>query len=450
MKILVIDDEKSIHVALTPLLKEGGHGIESATTGTEGRQKAESFKPDLILLDLYLPDITGMELLTYFRAEIPNTTVVIMTAAAGVKTAVEAMKSGAEDYLQKPLNLDELEIVLARYTQKQSLRQEVAVLKHHLQEQFASEYLFLSDPAMQSVYTQIERVAQQDKVTALILGETGTGKEHAAKLIHHLSARSAKPFIELHCGALPETLMESELFGYEAGAFTDARKQKQGLFEAAHGGSLFLDEVGEMPISTQTKLLKVLEEKKLRRLGGVREISLDVRVIAATNRDLEKESKEGRFRADLYYRLNVIPIKLPTLRSRPDDVAELARFFWNEACTAFDKSLEPLPDNVIEKLKAYPWPGNVRELKNVINRMAIGAQGPRIGRGDLPDEIVDLEPEAPEKVEEEPVLSAKGMSEKETVEKALDQSHWNKTKAAELLGVTRKTLFNKMKKYDIR
>ncbi len=449
MKILVIDDEKSMHVALIPFLKELGHEAESAFTGTEGRQKAAAFKPDLILLDLYLPDVTGLELLSGFQMESPATGVIIMTAAAAVKTAVEAMKKGAEDYLQKPLSLDDMELVLARFFKTQNLRQDVAALKGRLRDELAREFLILPDPAMQPLYAQIERVAEQDKVTALVLGETGTGKEHVAKLIHTLSARSAKPFVELHCGALPETLMESELFGYEAGAFTDARKQKQGLFEAAQGGSLFLDEVGEMPLATQTKLLKVLEDRKLRRLGGIKEIVLDVRVIAATHRDLEVEVKEGRFRADLYYRLNVIPLKLPPLRQRPEDIAALAVFFWEEAARDFGRKMEPLPEPVMEKLMAYPWPGNVRELKNAVNRMVIGSQGGRVGWGDLPDEIAAFEPSLPENAGEESLVLEKGSSEKDMVEKALQQSRWNKSKAAELLGVTRKTLFNKMKKYDI-
>jgi two-component system, NtrC family, response regulator AtoC len=449
MKILVIDDEKSMHVALIPFLKELGHEAESAFTGTEGRQKAAKFKPDLILLDLYLPDVTGLELLAGFRMESPATGIIIMTAAAAVKTAVEAMKLGAEDYLQKPLSLDDMELVLGRFSKTQNLRRDVAALKARLRDEFAREFLILPDPAMQPLYAQIERVAEQDKVTALVLGETGTGKEHVAKLIHTLSARSAKPFVELHCGALPETLMESELFGYEAGAFTDARKQKQGLFEAAQGGSLFLDEVGEMPLATQTKLLKVLEDRKLRRLGGIKEIVLDVRVIAATHRDLETEVKEGRFRADLFYRLNVIPLKLPPLRQRPADIAALAAFFWEEAARDFGRKMEPIPGSVMEKLMAYPWPGNVRELKNVINRLVIGAPGGRVGRGDLPDEIAAFDPSDAQPASEEPLVLEKGSNEKEAVEKALEQSRWNKSKAAELLGVTRKTLFNKMKKYEI-
>jgi two-component system response regulator AtoC len=410
---------------------------------------ARDFKPDLILLDLYLPDINGLELLEHFRKDHPNVGVVIMTAAAAIKTAVEAIRAGAEDYLQKPLNLDDLQIVLARSGEKLGLRKEVAVLRRYLQDQFAHEYLFLSDPAMAQVYDKIEQLAQLDKVTALVLGETGTGKEHAAKLIHYLSPRSAKPFVELHCGALPETLMESELFGYEAGAFTDARKQKLGLFEAAQGGSLFLDEVGEMPISTQTKLLKVLEDHKLRRLGGLKEITLDVRIIAATNRNLEHEIKEGRFRADLYYRLNVIPLKLPPLRSRPNDVAELAHFFWKEACQAFDKKLDPLPMEVIQELQAYPWPGNVRELKNAINRMVINTRGPKISVGDIPDEIMMFEEEILNKTTEESEQEPSSPDEKDRIEKALVKTKWNKSRAAELLGISRKTLFNKIKKYSL-
>lgn len=448
MKILLIDDEKSMHVALAPFLGELGHETASAYTGAEGRQMARDFKPDLILLDLYLPDLNGLELLDKFRADHPNVGVVIMTAAAAIKTAVEAIKSGAEDYLQKPLNLDDLQIVLARSNEKLGLRREVAVLKRYLQDQFAHEYLFLSDPAMAQVYGKIEQLAKLDKVTALILGETGTGKEHAAKLIHYLSPRASKPFVELHCGAFPETLMESELFGYEAGAFTDARKQKPGLFEAAQGGSLFLDEVGEMPLSTQTKLLKVLEDHKLRRLGSVKEIALDVRIIAATNRDLERETKEGKFRADLFYRLNVIPIKLPPLRSRPEDVAELARF-WREACQAFDKKLDSLPPEVIRELQAYPWPGNVRELKNAINRMVINTRGPKVGVGDIPDEIMMLEEDILLLPSEGTDSGPSSPDEKAKIEKALLEMKWNKSKTAELLGISRKTLFNKMKKYSL-
>ncbi len=446
MKILVIDDEKSMHVSMVPFFRDGGHVVESAFTGSEGSEKAEKFRPDLILLDLYLPDGNGLDLLGQFRTRFPNSSVIIMTAAAGVKTAVDAIKAGAEDYLQKPLNLDDLQIVLARYEKKQGLVEEVTALKKYLQDQFANEYLYLPDPAMRDVYGRIEQLSQQDQVSALILGETGTGKEHVAKLIHFLSGRKAKPFVELHCGALPETLMESELFGYEAGAFTDARKQKLGLFEAAHGGSIFLDEVGEMPLSTQAKLLKVLEEKKLRRLGSVKEIQLDVRVIAATNRDLEKESREGRFRLDLYYRLNVIPLTLPPLRGRSKDIAELARFFWAEACRVYNRKLEPLQEKILRKFESYTWPGNVRELKNVVNRMVLCCKGSRVGLEDVPEEI--------RVVGASPVISPQGVfqkvdDEKGNLEQALQQFKWNKTKTAEFLGVTRKTLFNKMKKHGL-
>jgi DNA-binding NtrC family response regulator len=448
MKILIIDDEKSMHVALAPFLTEEGHLVESGFTGEEGKRKAVSFKPDLILLDLFLPDVKGMELLSHFRSQLPSVGVIIMTAATGVKSAVDAMKSGAEDYLQKPLSLDDLQIVLKRFSDKMGLRQEVKVLKNYMREQFGSEYLFLSDPAMEAVYEQIEQLAKQEKVTALLLGETGTGKEHAAKLIHYLSPRSTKPFVELHCGALPESLMESELFGHEAGSFTDAKKQKPGLFEAAQGGSIFLDEVGEMPLSTQTKLLKVLEDRKFRRVGGIKEIELDVRVIAATNRDLEKDSKEGRFRADLYYRLNVIPLKLPPLRSRPMDIVELAKFFWKEACQAFNKKLDPLPEKVLSEFQEYPWPGNVRELKNVINRMVICARGSQVTVSDIPDEIMDYEFVEPSDGEGETTPGT--ASEKDQIEKILAQARWNKSRAAEMLGITRKTLFNKIKKYNIQ
>ncbi len=250
-------------------------------------------------------------------------------------------------------------------------------LKNTLREGYAKDYLFLSSPSMGKVYGQIEKVAAQVNVSVLILGETGTGKEHVARLIHLFSPRSSKPFIELHCGAFPESLLESELFGYEAGAFTDAKKQKKGLFETAQGGTVFLDEVGEMPLTIQTKLLKVLEQKTLRRLGGTQEIKLDVRIISATNRELDKEVKESRFRADLYYRLNVFPLFIPPLRERPEDVRSLIEFFFKESCKSFAKSLDPLASEVLSGLQAFPWPGNTRELKNAINRMVLNAEGRR-------------------------------------------------------------------------
>ena len=447
MKILVIDDEQSLARTLTSFLRELGHQVECAYNGVEGREKAAAFQPDIVFLDVHLPDILGLEVIDQIKSKRPSTVVIMMTGSGTVKHAVEAMRKGAEDYLTKPLDLDELQILVERITSNLNLRQEVADLKTALRQGYAKDYLFLPSPAMGKVYAQIEKVAAQENVTVLILGETGTGKEHAARLIHLFSPRSSKPFVELHCGAFPETLLESELFGHEAGAFTDAKKQKKGLFEMAQGGTVFLDEVGELPLTLQTKLLKVLEQKTLRRLGGTQEIKLDVRIISATNRDLEKEVKDGKFRADLYYRLNVFPITLSPLRERPEDVKSLIEFFFREARKTFAKDLDPLDGEVLGLLQAYRWPGNTRELKNAINRMVLTAEGRKVSKDDIPLEIAEQDSSS---------LSLDNGSdlsmveaEKKGILKALERTKGNKSLAAKELGISRNTLLNKIKRYGL-
>ncbi len=446
MKILVIDDEKSLAKTLTAFLRDLGHQVETAFTAVEGREKALLFKPDIVLLDVHLPDILGLEIIEQIKSKAPATAVVMITGSGTVKHAVEAMRKGAEDYLTKPLDLDELQLLLEKITANLNLRQEVADLKNALREGYAKDYLFLSSPDMAKVYGQIEKVAFQENVTVLVLGETGTGKEHVARLIHLFSPRSAKPFVELHCGAFPETLLESELFGYEAGAFTDAKKQKRGLFEVAQGGTVFLDEVGELPLTIQTKLLKVLEQKTLRRLGGTQEIKLDVRIISATNRDLERDVKDGKFRADLFYRLNVFPVSITPLRGRKEDVKSLIDFFYKEACKAFAKALEPLEEGILAVLQSYSWPGNTRELKNAINRMVLTAEGTRIIKDDIPLEITEHSPApAPDNGGDLSMEEA----EKRNILKALQRTSGNKSLAAKELGISRNTLLNKIKRYAL-
>jgi DNA-binding NtrC family response regulator len=448
MKILVVDDEKSLAKTMTSFLKDLGHEVECAFTGVDGKNKAEQFKPDVVLLDVHLPDILGLEVLQDLKSKDPSPVVLMVTGSGTVKHAVDAMRKGAEDYLTKPLDLDELQVLLEKTSATLDLRQEVLDLKNALRNGYAKDYLFLSSPAMAKVYSQIEKVAFQEKVTVLVLGETGTGKEHVARLIHLFSPRSAKPFIELHCGAFPETLLESELFGYEAGAFTDAKKQKKGLFEAAQGGTVFLDEVGEMPLSVQTKLLKVLEQKTLRRLGGNQEIQLDVRVISATNRNLEKDVQEGKFRADLFYRLNVFPIEVRPLRERPEDVKSLIHFFYQEACRSFAKPLDPLPDEILSGLRSYPWPGNTRELKNAINRMVLNAEGKTIKKIDVPVEFLASRSE---RVPVSPDGNDMTMAdaEKRSIVRALERNGGNRSVAARELGISRNTLLNKIKRYNL-
>jgi DNA-binding NtrC family response regulator len=446
MRILITDDEVSLVKILSKFLEQEKHEVFSSQTGTESLEKSSLLKPDLILLDLHLPDMQGLEVLSKLNESANPASVVVVTGEGSVTTAVEALKMGAEDYLEKPIDMEKLRIILKKISEKRGLRREVASLKRSQMEMYRRDYLFLTDPEMQKLYGEIEQIASQEKVTVMILGETGTGKEHVARLIHALSPRASRPFVELHCGSLPESILESELFGYEPGAFTDAKRQKPGLFEEAQGGTVFLDEIGELTLSVQMKLLKVLEQKTLRRLGGTREIPLDVRIVTATHRDLEKEVKEGRFRADLYYRLNVIPLTIPALRHRPNDIVQLANFFLQESCRAFNKKISLLSDDILELLKNHQWPGNVRELKHVIERMVVTAKGNNLTTKDLPKDIRESKLPAP--TEGRKALH-KVESEMENIKRALLETKNNKSHAAKLLGITRKTLFNKIKKYQI-
>ena len=442
VKILIIDDDPELAKVLGLYLRKAGHQTAFAPDADQGLEEAGRQPPEIVLLDRRLPGMTGLDLLPHLLRLPGRPAVVMMTGMTEISDAVAAIKLGAEDYLSKPFEFETLDLVIQRVAEKRNLHRDVEALKQVQKEQTVRDYLFLSGQAMQAVYEQIEQVAEKEKVTVLILGETGTGKEHAARLIHLSSPRAAKPFVELHCAALPESLLESELFGFEAGAFTDAKKQKKGLFEMAQAGTLFLDEVGELPLSIQTKLLKVLEQKQLRRLGGLDPIDLDVRVVAATNRDLEKETQAGRFRADLYYRLNVFSIRLPPLRDRGGDIVELAKFFFDLACRDFQKKLELTPQ-VIRRMQSYPWPGNIRELKNSVERMVIRARGGVLKPEDMPEELrfpadgARLEPEA------------SANPEAEDLRRLLNDCHWNRSLAAQKLGISRPTLLKKMKDLDI-
>jgi DNA-binding NtrC family response regulator len=446
MRILIIDDEEALAKILSKVVAQVGHEAFLAHTGSEGLEHAKQLKPDLILCDLNLPDMKGTDVIAQLNTSMNTASVVVITGEGTVNSAVEAMKLGAEDYLEKPIDTEKLKLVLKKIAEKRGLQQEVASLRKQRREMYRKDYLFLSDPEMQKIYDEIEQIANQEKVTVIIFGETGTGKEHVARLIHALSPRSSRPFVELHCGSLPESILESELFGYEPGAFTDAKRQKPGLFEEGQGGTVFLDEIGELTPSVQMKLLKVLEQKTLRRLGGNREIPLDVRIVTATHRDLEKEVKEGRFRADLYYRLNVIPLTVPALRQRPNDIVQLANFFLQESCRAFNKKLSLFSDDVLAALKNYSWPGNVRELKHVIERLVVTAKGSALTVKDLPKEIREakVQPAAGGKS-----AVSNDQAELENIKRALVETKGNKSKAADILGITRKTLFNKMKRYQL-
>jgi DNA-binding NtrC family response regulator len=435
LRILLIDDEPDLSNAISRLLQSWGHDTACSATAAEGLAQQHSWAADLIFLDVGLPDQSGLEVLRELKRLSPETPVVMLTANDSSRLAVQAMRLGAEDYLIKPAEPEELKLLVERMAEASTLKRELQTLRS----QAARGYLFLQHPKMREVYASLGRVAATDKVTVLILGETGTGKEHAARLLHQLSPRAPQPFVELHCAALPESLLESELFGYEAGAFTDAKRAKPGLLEQAQGGTLFLDEIGELPLSMQTKLLKVLEDRQLRRLGGVKPMTLNVRLVVATNRDLQAEAKAGRFRNDLLYRLQVFTVELPPLRERPEDVDSLARFFYDQFCKDFGRRLDPLQGEVLRTLLGYSWPGNIRELRNTIERLVIqtGSGAPKVE--DLPPGLRSLEPIKPSP-------SASGSQDAQPyLRELLERHRWNKTRAAAEMGVSRPTFLKRLK-----
>lgn len=444
MRVLIIEDEAEWADASARLVTLWGHEVVRAENGVDGLTKQREWNADLVLLDIGLPDKDGLQVLGELKQLNPDTSVIMLTGQNSTQLAVQAMKLGAEDYLIKPPDPEELHLLIDKAAATARMRREL----EELRQRENKGYLFLQDPRMREVYDAIGRVAVAERVTVLILGETGTGKEHAARLIHQLSPRQAKPFLELHCAALPENLLESELFGYEAGAFTDARKAKPGLLEQAQGGTLFLDEVGELPLSMQTKLLKVLEDRQLRRLGGLKSIALDVRLVAATNRDLDAEVAAGRFRRDLLYRLKVFTLTLPPLRQRPEDIEALARYFHAQFARENGRRPSPLPPEVIAALQAYSWPGNIRELKNTMERLCIlqGSGPPSLEA--LPAELRNASP-ATRSAAPAAVPAKASAANADSLLALLQKHRWNKSKAAQELGVSRPTFLKRLREAGI-
>lgn len=443
MIILLIDDEPDLRGVLADFLKDLGHEVREAGSAAESLAELKQRPVQLAIVDLGLPDASGVDLLPRIRDLRPGCLLLMLTGFSSTQAAVKAMQAGAENYLEKPVDLDVLAAQVEKASEKLQLRGELDALRRLQLERYKKEYLFLPDENMAKVYDHVEQVADLEKVTVLVQGETGTGKEHVARMIHFLSKRASGPWVELHCGAFPETLLESELFGYEAGAFTDARKAKPGFFEQAQAGTLFLDEIGEMPLATQVKLLKVLEDKRLRRLGGTREVQLDVRIVAATNRDLAAEVEAGRFRRDLWFRLNAFLIHLPPLRERSNDISVLAQYFLEESCKAYGRPLSTVPRKALERLQSHRWPGNVRELKNVVERMVITQTGPTPHWDSLAELLYEAEPH-PLRPQAAAALTL-GEAERLTVMQVLKDVGGSKTLAATKLGISRKTLFNKLK-----
>jgi len=435
-RILLVDDEDGITLALKALFERKGFDFLAARTGKEGLELALKELPDLILLDLYLPDIKGLEILKEVKSAQPEIAVVMITGYGEVREAVEAMKLGAAHYFQKPIDIDELSIVVEKNLSFVLLRKEANLYRKY-------PYPIVGRSRQtQQVLRMISLMADNSGTTVLIEGETGTGKELVARNIHFSSGRADKPFVDINCASIPETIFESELFGHEAGAFTDAKSTKKGLFEVAEGGTLFLDEAAEMPLSLQAKFLRVLETKSFRRLGGMRDIKVDVRIVAATNKDLSVMVQKGAFREDLFYRLNVLPIKIAPLRDRPEDIPMLAALFVEDISKSMCMKTPELDESAVSALSSYRWPGNIRELRNVIERALILSRKPVIGAGDLPLASFAV------KEGECGYLSLEAV-ELEHIKKVLAGARHNRTNAARLLGISRSTLNEKIKRYHL-
>jgi DNA-binding NtrC family response regulator len=444
--ILVVDDEEIVRDSLASWLQEDGYRADTAADGPTALAKLTQQPYNILLVDLKMPGMDGLQVLAQAKTLQPDAPVIIMTAYATVDTAVQAMKQGAYDYLVKPFELEELSLMVGKLTNTQALRRENILLRKALKHQYEFKDMVSKSPKMEAVF-QLARTAAKSSSTVLILGESGTGKDLLARAIHAESPRRDGPFVGVSCVALTETLLESELFGYEKGAFTGAAGGARGKFELAAGGTLFLDEIGDISLKLQLDLLRVLDAREFRRVGGTQLIKVDARIIAATNRELKKLVESGTFREDLYYRLNVIPVTLLPLRDRKEDIPLLAEHFLAQFSTEMQKPLEALSTEALEILMAHGWPGNVRELRNVLERGAVLARGPIITPLELELAQSDVVPSPPGPAE--PADSLKDVERKHIIS-ILKQHHWNITRSAKALGIDRVTLYNKMKRYQIR
>jgi DNA-binding NtrC family response regulator len=453
--LLLVEDKNELRAMLRKALERNGHSVDEAADGSAAIQKLRNRRYQMVLTDLKMPGASGLEVLRESKQADSTIPVILLTAFGSVDEAVSAMKEGAFDFIQKPVDLDHLKLLVERATRQQELLRENLILR----EEFASRYGFPrivgESPAMRAVSQQLQKVATTE-ATVLLLGESGTGKELFARAIHHISDRRDQPFIALNCAAIPENLVENELFGHEKGAFTGAGNRKVGKIELAQRGTLFLDEIGELPLASQAKLLRVLEERRFERVGGTQPIDVDVRIVTATNRDLEKRIREKLFREDLYFRISAVPITIPPLRDRGDDLDILADHFLERFCRDLGKSQLTLSKEARHRLREYSWPGNVRELQNAIERAVILADGSEITHELLVCKPASVNTEnapanlVPETFSwegsfDEVTARAQLHVERVLLENALKDSRWNKTRAAEKLGITPKTLLGKMR-----
>lgn len=443
VSILVVDDEEIVRESLVEWLREDGYYAEAAADGFEALRKLEEKQWDIALVDLKMPKMDGIELLEKIKERSPDTQVIIFTAYATVHTAVQAIKKGAYDYLVKPLDPEEVSLLIQKLLKSQQLAKEVSYLRKELTKQYKFHDLVSKSPKMQQLF-ELARTVAKSNSNVLILGESGTGKELLARAIHNESPRANGPFVAVSCVAIPDSLLESELFGHEKGAFTDAHAQRKGKFELADGGTLFLDEIGDISPKMQLALLRVLEEKEFMRVGGSKPIKVDVRIIAATNRDLKKAVEEGRFREDLYYRLNVITIQLPPLRERKEDIPLLVQHFIEKFNIQMGKKVQKISDDALRILMQYDWPGNVRELENTIERAMVITKGDVIQPEDIQLQALGANHPSPA------VDKSLEAVERAHILRILNETGWNIQRSAQILGIDRTTLYNKIKKYGLQ
>lgn len=449
--ILVVDDEESVRKLLTAVLKKEGYTVETAEDGRQAVEKARLIKPALVIMDIRMPNLDGLSAFKAIREENKEVLVILMTAFAAVETAVEAVKLGAYDYIIKPFNIDEVKLLIKRAMQVQTLTEEVKVLREELYSNYRLDKLLTNSPKMQELYRIIGKVASTG-ATVLLSGESGTGKELIANTIHYNSLRSHGPLVKVNCGALPESLLESELFGHEKGAFTGAAARKLGRFELANKGTIFLDEIGEVSQSLQVKLLRVLQEREVERVGGTELVKTDIRIIAATNRNLEEMVAKGTFREDLYYRLNVVSIHVPPLRERREDILLLADYFLHKYAQENNRTMSMFDQETCSLLVDYNWPGNVRELANVVERAVIMSTGCVIFPEDLPQALSRQQIVAMEASSDYTGQSLKEIIkqvERNVIKQALAHNNGNKVKTAKDLGMSRRALLYKIEEYEL-
>ena len=447
-KIMIVEDDAGLRDTLAQFLSRLGYRITLAQGGSEALARLDEELPDLILSDINMPDLDGLALLAEVKTRYPDTVVIMMTAFISIDSAIEAVRRGAEDYLSKPLQLSDLQMRLERALEWGALRSQFTRLERQVRERYHFNQIIGRSQAMQRIFQIIERVAPTH-TTVLVSGRTGTGKELVARAIHHNSPRAAKPFVDINCGALPEHLVESELFGHQKGAFTGATEARKGLFETAHGGTLFFDEVQALKPELQAKLLRALQERVIRRVGGRENLEVDVRVVAATNQDIVEAVQQGEFREDLYYRLNVVNIFLPELRERREDIPLLIDHFLTRLTEANHQEARHFSNQAMRLLIGYDWPGNVRELQNAIEHaLAIGIE-PTLTISDLPLQISGL---VGKMGSSEPVGEARSLEEidRRHILRILEETHGNHVRAAEILGIDRRTLYRKLDNYKVK